>query len=470
MQSLAHAPDHHQRLAGAPRHVLPKPEEIVDDRDIRVDDRSLESLLWKQAELKQKLDDMNFLQKRMESKHELLKRVQRLKHQKQSTLSEEDRIKEAKERSAEEYNLALQKRNATNDERDSIARERRKLDKLLNELKAERGNTVAELQKMEDESKRANEKEANLKKEYDELMASLEGVVDKFRNDGFHTWLQQNLDAVPPVMRETILKTSSALNPLLDGVDEVASLNEKLTNETADVITRYVPGIKDSPFYTGLIFYMILLFPTVVALWLVLKVRARLSQLTVEHYLIALNLYFGSMSTVCAVMTITGGVDVLIVFRHRSLHVAEPFMLVHGLLFVVHLVMHGMTAYISGSRKDFAQYICMSCIGLHFFMHAYKRTILGQDPNIGGAAYVLYAGVFLYTLYDRGVHIIEAAINGRKSGVSEFGTYPSELHMKADGTPPASGGEGASDSTVYFAGLPVFNRPSQTALNEAKTI
>lgn len=446
----------------------PKPEVVADDASVRADDESLKKIETEREQLAKKLRDIENLRQRMNSKHELLRRVQTL----QSTLSQQKKTElDAKAEVAlmkESYHLSEQKKNATWDAKEQVAEQRRSLEKLLDDLKQEKSQFDVEYDKMDSERKKTDARERELELERKRLLKNVETLVHKFKSNGFHLWLERNVDALPALVKETILKSSDVLDPVLERVGEVAGFNEQLTNETTEAITRYLPAIRNSPFYTGLIFYIMLLFPLVAAVWLVMKVRARLSLLTVEHYLIALNLYFGVLSVVCAVMTILGRTDILIVFRHRARSLAESFMIIHAFLFLIHLILHGMTAYVSGARKDFTQYICMSCIGLHFFMNAYKRTILDQDPNIGAPAYVIYSSVFLYTLYDRGVHVIEAAMSDRKADTSAFATYPADQSHKLSTAHLPTGDE--TDKTVYFAGLPVFNAPAQVSLNDAKTI
>lgn len=437
-----------------------------DDAAVRADDEAFHQVESEKEELTRKLTEIESLRSKMFSKAELLKRVKALKARLSVKVQEEGTVKDEETKAEESLRLAEQKKNATWDEKEHIAEERRHIEKLLEDLKAEKTNFEAAFAKMDAERKKTDARERELEMERERLMKKVEGLVNRFQEGGFHTWLERNVDVLPPIIKETILKTTSVFEPVLRGVDEAAELNEQLTNETTEAINQYLPAIKNSPFYTGLIFYIILLCPTVAAVWLVMRVRQRLSLLTVEHYLIAVNLYFGILSVVCAVMTLLSRTDILIVFRHRSQRLAESFMILHGFLFVCHLVLHGMTAYVSGARKDFAQYICMSCVGLHFFMNAYKRTILNQDPNIGAPAYVVYATIFLYTLYDRGIYIIEAAVKDRKADTAAFATYPDQSYVAQN---PGASKDGP-DRPVYFAGLPIFSGSTQSTLNDAKTI
>lgn len=73
-------------------------------------------------------------------------------------------------------------------------------------------------------------------------------------------------------------------------------------------------------------------------------------------------------------------------------------MLVHWLLLVGHLILHVIKAFVSGSRKDFAQYVIISFVGCNFFMHAFKRTSLDEDPNVGVPSNSVYAIISLYML------------------------------------------------------------------------
>lgn len=439
---------------------------VDDDSSVQADDDALKKVESEQEELKKKLEDMERLTSKMRSKAELLKRVKGLKKKLSVRIKEEHDEKEEGTRAVEMLHLAEQRKNATWDEKEHIAEQRKHIEKLLLDLQNEKSNFDTAFAKIDAERKKTDARERELEAERERLMKKVEGIVNRFQESGFHTWLEHNVDLLPPVMKETILKTSDALEPIVRGVDEAAELNEQLTNETTEAINQYLPAIKNSLFYSGLIFYIILLCPLVAATWLVMKIKKRLSMLTVEHYIIAINLYFGILSVACALMTLLSRADILIVFRHRSQRLAETFMLMHGLLFLFHLILHGMIAYVSGMRKDFVQYICMSCVGLHFFMNAYKRTILNQDPNIGAPAYIVYSGVFLYTLYDRGGYVIEAAVKDRKAGTTAFGTYPDQgLVSQAAGL-----GKESVDKPVYFAGLPIFSNAAQSSLNDAKTI
>ncbi|KAI0567330.1 hypothetical protein FGB62_3g135 [Gracilaria domingensis] len=457
-----------ERDLGPPdEDLISDPEVLEDDASIPADDESLANVEKESNDLAAKLLEMERLKTRIKSKNELLNRVKKLRSTLDDTEKLEKEVKEEETKAEEDLNLSVKKKNETFDEKEHIAHERRDIERRTDEVHEEEKKFAAELLQIEEQRKAKETEQNELEEEHKRLVEDMQVLVERFRENGLHSWLEQKLKDSPPVIRETILKSGSVLDPVLDGIEDVAQLNEHLTSETTEAITQYLPAIKSSPFYTGLIFYVILLVPIVTVTWLVTKIRARLSMLTVEHYLIAINLYFGILSLACAIMTVVGKTDILIVFRHRSKHVAETFMILHGFMFMILLVLHGITAYVSGSRKDFAQYVGISCVGLHFFMNAYKRTILDQDPNIGAPAYAVYAFFFLYTLYDRGMHILEAAVQDKRNSAAAFRTYPGS---SSQSLPVTTKSTEKGDNTVYFAGLPVFNGPAQASLDDAKNI
>lgn len=442
-------------------------EKRDDDGSIHADDASLERLNKEREELAGRLKRMDSLKARLKIKNQRLKHVQALRGTLKVATQRKEKGVEEEHLVAEGYRISLKKKNATWDEKEHIADERRAIQTNIEKVGKEQQKFDQELANIESKRKATETSEQELKAQHKQLIIQINALMHKFKDDGFQIWLQRNLEKLPPVAHQTVIKMTEALDPVLGGVKGVADINEHITRDTTDVITQLLPTVKANPFYTGLIFYIILLFPIVVVTWLVMKIRARLSMLTIEHYLIAINMYFGILSLVCTVMTLVGKTDILIIFRHRSQHLAETFMILHGFLFVIHLILHGITAYMSGSRRDYAQYVVVACIGLHFFMNAYKRTILNQDANVGAPAYIIYAVSFMYILYDRGVHILEAAVKDSKARISDFQTYPSISLQKLPISHPQSEGR---DSTVYFAGLPVYNAPAQMSLEDAKNI
>lgn len=311
----------------------------------------------------------------------------------------------------------------------NIAEERKAIENDIVGSKNQLGQLQKALKEEEERKSNLDNDALRLAKEKEALVRKAQALAENFKMHGFETWMESNVNMFPDVVRATLFKTGNILEPLVEAVEEAAEVNERLTEEVAQQITQYIPLIRKSPFYSGILFYVILLFPLVLSVALVLRVNSRLFSVSVNHYIIVGNLYFGAMSVVCFFMSILSGTDILIVFQHRSSSTAETFMVVNAFLYLVHLFLHGLDSYTSKSKKTLGQLVCALSIGMHFYSHAYKRAILHQDPHIGAFAYFLYSGLFLYTLYDRGVDLIETQITRKNrfqytNGDISRGTQP----------------------------------------------
>lgn len=440
-------------------------QQIIDDQTLRADEPALLSLEQKLQRLKHDEENMRKRRELVTHKLDMIRRVQHARAKLRFLRVElSDASDELKSR-RHERDMAEERRRNTDDEKEAIAEQRRKTEASLSFIHkhsmSAKDRTLA-LEKLQHD---AETQQKLMEKERDDAMKTLKSIGKEFESKGFENWIKINSESLPFIVKGSIFKASEAFAPIAQKFEIVAEANDLLSKEVASRLHKMLPSIKRSPFYDGILFYILLLCPTVLAVWLVLKVHGRLSQLSVAHYVVAINLYFGTMSLLCLFMSLLSHNDILIVFRHRSRSAFEAFTLLHALLFVLHLGLHGVIAHVSKYSKDYGQLVSIFCVGLHFFVHAYKRAILNQDPNIGAPAYFLYAIIFLYTLYDRGITILEAAVNDDKStNGASFATY----------APPGNGLIGERDRSskkmVYFAGLPVFSSPNPGPVNDVKSI
>ncbi len=459
--------DTNERLEAGNREVV---EEREDDGDLQANEPAIMVLQERLARLKKTEEEMTHQRKLMEHKLDLIRRVRVARNQlaiKKVELS--DAINELESRRKQKDRL-LEKKQSTYEEKEAIAARRRETEGLIQSMKVnamtatERTEALAKIQKNVAEQQKAMEQKR------EESLMQLKALGREFKEQGLEKWIKYNAESLPVIVKGSIEKATEAFAPLADKLESVADAKSMLTMEVSNRLHHILPKIKESPFYEGILFYVMLLFPTVLATWLVLKIHARLSQLTVAHYVVAINLYFATMSVLCLFMSLLSRNDILIVFRHRSQPAFEAFTLLHALLFVLHLGLHAVVAYVSKSSKDLGQFISIFCVGLHFFVHAYKRTIFNQDPNIGSPAYFLYSIIFCYTLYDRGLTIVDAALNDSLKATRR----PSESFTPLLNTTSTSLSEtrvpiaANNKKTVYFAGLPVFEANSGIGQEDPK--
>lgn len=213
-------------------------------------------------------------------------------------------------------------------------------------------------------------------------------------------------------MQGTLIKTTHAFGPLFEGFEEASNLNARVVEEVKERVQTYMPLIRSSPFYGGILFYIIILFPMVLFVSAAMKLNSHLKTMTISHYLVLSNLYFGVLSLLCLFMSYLSGADVLLVFHHRNESLEGTFVVLHGLFYLLHLSLHFLSALTRRDGREVAQFLSMFIVGTHYFLHVYARAVLNEDPVMDLRAYVLYAAIFIFTLYVRCTMLLPAKRKG----------------------------------------------------------
>ncbi|OSX69057.1 hypothetical protein BU14_1916s0001 [Porphyra umbilicalis] len=252
-----------------------------------------------------------------------------------------------------------------------------------------------------------------LERNITELTEQYVALVVKFKDRGMTNWVEMQAQQLPPLLQGTLLKTTHALGPLFEGFEEASNLNARVVDEVKERVQGYLPLVQSSPFYGGILFYVIILFPMVLFVSAAMKLNSRLKTMTISHYLVLSNLYFGVLSVLCLFMSYLSGADVLLVFHHRNESLEGTFVVVHGFFYVVHLGLHFLSAVTRRDGREVAQFLSMFIVGTHYFLHVYARAVLNEDPVMDLRAYVLYAAIFLFTLYVR-VTMLLPSKSGRR--------------------------------------------------------
>ncbi|KAK1866892.1 hypothetical protein I4F81_009404 [Pyropia yezoensis] len=245
-----------------------------------------------------------------------------------------------------------------------------------------------------------------------ELTEQYVQLVLQFKDRGMTNWVEMQAKQLPPLVQGTLIKTTHALGPLFEGFEEASNLNARVVEEVKERVQTYMPLIKSSPFYGGILFYIIILFPMVLFVSAAMKLNSHLKTMTISHYLVLSNLYFGVLSLLCLFMSYLSGADVLLVFHHRNESLEGTFVVLHGLFYLLHLALHFLSALTRRDGREVAQFLSMFIVGTHYFLHVYARAVLNEDPVMDLRAYVLYAAIFIFTLYVRCTMLLPAKRKG----------------------------------------------------------
>lgn len=245
-----------------------------------------------------------------------------------------------------------------------------------------------------------------------ELTEQYVQLVLQFKDRGMTNWVEMQAKQLPPLVQGTLIKTTHALGPLFEGFEEASNLNARVVEEVKERVQTYMPLIRSSPFYGGILFYIIILFPMVLFVSAAMKLNSHLKTMTISHYLVLSNLYFGVLSLLCLFMSYLSGADVLLVFHHRNESLEGTFVVLHGLFYLLHLSLHFLSALTRRDGREVAQFLSMFIVGTHYFLHVYARAVLNEDPVMDLRAYVLYAAIFIFTLYVRCTMLLPAKRKG----------------------------------------------------------
>lgn len=229
-------------------------------------------------------------------------------------------------------------------------------------------------------------------------------LIQALRQRGLEHWVERSVkDSVSPFVSDALVQgTASVVEPVLDGIERLASVESDFSRKMSMKLGQRVP-IVQKPFYAGFVTYTVLLCPTVLVVSLVLKVKRGFDKLTLGHAIILGNFYFFLLSAGCFVATMLGSVDVLHTFRHHNMQLFDFAMFVHGLLYLLHICLQLVTVIRSGTRGPVVHISLLLGIGSHFFVHSYRHAMHQEDPHVEKRAYLVYTGIFLYMLYEQTV-------------------------------------------------------------------
>uniref|UniRef100_A0A7S1TBH1 Uncharacterized protein n=1 Tax=Compsopogon caeruleus TaxID=31354 RepID=A0A7S1TBH1_9RHOD len=279
---------------------------------------------------------------------------------------------------------------------DSIAEGRRTVEQRLAKVKGDLPEVDEVLERVMAENRKAEIEAVEKNKEYQELLEQYTTLADQLKeHPGLEMWLNKRIQKLPPLVQATILKTSRDLvGPMISGIQDVATLNDQLSEEMSRSFDGILPAIRGSPFYRGILFYLILLFPLFLVSNVVHQIRKHLGRLTVAHHIFLSNLYFSVLFLVCFLMSASTRQVIFHVFRHRNEAGFEAFVLIHFILLLRHVALHLLLLSASRETQELAESFTVTVCALHFFVNVFKPTMVDRDPTSAIWNFAFYCIVF----------------------------------------------------------------------------
>lgn len=256
-----------------------------------------------------------------------------------------------------------------------------------------------------------DEQRQKLQNEENDLITNLQSIVSRFQDDELLAWLEANTKDLSPVLRATILRMykflPTALEPVKDGIDSASELDSMLSRQV---------GVESSFIMGGTVFQILLLTPTVLAIWVILKIKARLAMITVDHCILAFAFYFCGVTTTCFGVSLVARMDALVLFHRHFGAVADTIIIGHVFLFLMHFVLQALRTFATKTPDNLVVLLGIFTVGKTFFSHGYGRVILGHEPDIGLPGYLVYLSMYiLMIVYNRYGSLVMEEIRSRRS-------------------------------------------------------
>lgn len=214
--------------------------------------------------------------------------------------------------------------------------------------------------------------------------------------------LANSARGLPDSVAGAIRRSAEALTPFVDTLMVAADTNQRLVDHVGAEIDKYTHmNIRKSPFLSGILFYCVLLVPTLTIVSFVRRLVDSSSQLTVSHFVIFGNVYFFGICLVAIISTMAMKQDPAVVLYRRHEKVFATFNVLLSIYYLWHVCMLGLQALYTRERRNFAQLVATVCVGIHYFMFTWRRVFINTAPRMLVANYLLYSTIFACITMER---------------------------------------------------------------------
>lgn len=240
-----------------------------------------------------------------------------------------------------------------------------------------------------------------LKNKQNNVIRDKAHLVEDFRAHGIENWVESSMKgSVNPVVLDAITQGAGyVVEPVLDGIEKLATVNDELANTVSKKLRDRVP-LAQHPFYSGFVAYMVLLCPLVIVMSILTKITSGFSRLTIVHFITLGTVYFALLTAGCLIAMVLGSVDVLLTLRHQNIHLFDFMMVLHGLLYLAYVGLHACRSMQNRSKISITHFLFVTAIGVHFFSHLRNGDLGKQDSYVDKWAHVTYNAVFFFVLYE----------------------------------------------------------------------
>lgn len=330
-----------------------------------------------------------------DSRATLYSSIRSLRQQKHELDDELEQVQGQYDESIRQKEFAELRRQATHDARDLESELRRESEAKLMGVRRELPMFRKSMNDLQMQALMKGNDIRSLIDQQTRLAGQKAQLVRALHRQGFGHWAESVLrHKANAYVSDAIVEGSQyVVEPVVDGIEKAAKMEGELTSR----INRHVP-IEASQFYAGLVAVIVSLFPIVVITRIAMKIKRKLSQLTLRHIALLGSIYFAVLATGCWIAAGVAQIDVILTLQRRSQALYDFTVMMQGLLYVAYCIVHIATSISTADRKSFTHSAVVSVIGLHFFCHATAHLRRGEHPHVDRLAYFMYSLGFISTI------------------------------------------------------------------------
>ncbi|KAI0563033.1 hypothetical protein FGB62_47g010 [Gracilaria domingensis] len=299
------------------------------------------------------------------------------------------------------YHEVLRRRNALSQALENAHRARLRVERDLDFFQTHSVLQDETLRQLESQRKDSAFHMKELQKKFNLVLEDKAQLAEDFRDHGLEHWVENSVKGtVNPIVLDAIMQgTGYVVEPMLDGIEKLATMN----NEVASVVSRGITSrvsLASYPFYSGFVSYTVLLCPLVIVVSVLTRIKKGISRLSRTNWIALGTFYFLLVTAGCLAATIFGSVDVLQTFRLQNVHVFNSVLVIHGFTYFFYVLLHLYNLIQVPGQVAFSHFVVVTTIGIHFLLRSQKQSLKVEGLKVDMWTYIVYNAVLAFVLYE----------------------------------------------------------------------
>mmetsp|Transcript_14811 Transcript_14811/g.37782 ORF Transcript_14811/g.37782 Transcript_14811/m.37782 type:complete len:276 (+) Transcript_14811:140-967(+) len=251
-----------------------------------------------------------------------------------------------------------------------------------------------------------------MKEEFDVNLGDEQSIEEMFDQGGVELYVDKKSEKLKlsPLAQGVLRKSVVALGPVVESIVKLNAVHRALTEKLTEGSDAIVHDSIAKSFLSGIVYYLIMIFPTVLILAVMFRLYNHARTLSLSHYVMFLATYFSFSSGMLFVLSYRADGDVLVDFRITMEGVFVLYMFVNCSLFFVlaGLILIDVLSRRCRNLNALVELGLLTFVGVQMFFHVLERTMEDDEPDLNYHYFILYFAGFLLVLLDRRFMILRS--------------------------------------------------------------